>query len=621
VVKPIDMNSTQLKTALEKGKDIIITTLQKFPVISESVSELKGKRFAVIIDEAHSSQSGESTKHLKKALSAGLEDAEKVDRDDFDIEDEIIKEIENRGKQNHISYFAFTATPKGKTLEIFGRKGQDGKFQAFHVYSMRQAIEEGFIIDVLKNYTTFKRYFKLQQTIDDDGEYEKGKVTKLLTSYVDLQPHAIETKTRIMLDHFNNHVINEIKGQARAMVVTRSRLHAVKFYLAFSSVLKEMGLKIKPLVAFSGTVHDPDTSAEHTENSLNGLTGKTAIQDALKTPEYRILVVANKFQTGFDEPLLHTMYVDKKLGGVSAVQTLSRLNRIHPAKTDTMVLDFVNDAEDIKNYYQTTLLDEETDPNKLYDLKTQLEQFYIFDWQDIEDFSVVFFDKKRKGEELQPLLDRVVEMWLEKSDNEKEDFRSISHSFVRLYGFLSQIISFKDVRLEKLYVFLRSLNRKLPRKENPLPTEVLDAVDLDSFRIQETFRGSVSLDKDDAEVQGIRTGAPKRSEEEKDLLSIIITILNETYGLELTDEDKVDFETIRERTWQDEDLRNVMHHGNSRDSMRMKFNSVLDDVVLEFVNTKIELYNKLSDPKVNAMLKQRLFQEYFHQAMSGEARY
>jgi len=383
VVNPIDFNSAQLKESLELGKDIIITTIQKFSVIAKAMTEIKGKRFAVIVDEAHSSQSGESSKHLKQVLSASLEAAEELDKDDFDLEDEILKEISFRGKQNYISYFAFTATPKSKTLELFGRRNPDPlaekKFIAHHIYSMRQAIEEKFILDVLENYTTYKRFFKLVQTATDDKEYEKNKALRLLMQYVDIHPHEIGMKSKIMLEHFLNRTINAIQGRGRAMVVTRSRLHAVKYMLMFQKLMTEKGLAIKPLVAFSGTVRDPDSGAEYTENSMNQLPPKVSITDAFKTPQYRVLIVANKFQTGFDEPFLHTIYVDKKLTGVHAVQTLSRLNRTMKGKDSTMVLDFVNEVEDIQksfqDYYQTTFLEEETDPNKLHDISDQLFDF------------------------------------------------------------------------------------------------------------------------------------------------------------------------------------------------------------------------------------------------------
>jgi len=614
VVEKIDKGSAQLKKALETGKTIIITTLQKFPVISESMSQLKGQRFAVIIDEAHSSQSGESAKHLKKTLSVNLEQAEAEDQVGDDMEDKIIQEIRTRGPQNHISYFAFTATPKNKTLELFGRDGPDGKPVAFHIYSMRQAIEEGFILDVLKNYTTFKRYFKLVKTIPDDSEYEKKKAVRLLTSYVDLQPHAIEMKTRILLDHFLEKPVNAIQGRGRAMLVTRSRLHAIKFYLMFKKLMEEKHLGFKPLVAFSGEVTDPDTGAKYRENGLNQLPPRVAIPDAFKTPEYRILIVANKYQTGFDEPLLHTMYVDKKLAGVQAVQALSRINRTKRGKNETLVLDFVNEAEEIQiafqPYYQTTILREETDPNRLYDLETELRAFDVYSANDVDEFAEIFFNPAEPLEKFQPVLDRVVIIWGYKLENEREDFRSALQRYIRLYGFVSQIINFEDVDLEKLYVFAKALDRKLPRRKQRLPNEIRDAVDLDSFRLQETYSGAIGLEQEDGVVPGYSNGIMIATEDEKDLLSNIIKTLNDTYGLNLTEEDKVDIQNIKIKLEENEALQAVMQADNPPDVVRYKFNQVVDQILLEFVHTKLDLYKKLTDPKVNELFKRRWFEGY-----------
>ena len=613
VVKPIDKNSAQLKDALEKGKDIIITTLQKFPVISESMTGLKGKRFAVIIDEAHSSQTGEASKHLKKVLTASLEDAEKEDQTEFDLEDEINKEINFRGKQPHISYFAFTATPKGKTLELFGRKDPlDGHFKAFHIYSMRQAIEEKFILDVLENYTTFKRYFKLAKTVEGDKEYEKKKALRLLMSYVDLHPHEIDMKTRIMLEHFMEKTVSAIEGKGRAMVVTRSRLHAVRFYLSFMKILSEKGLTFKPLVAFSGTVKDPDTGEEHTETSLNGISS-SQIVNAFKTPAYRLLIVANKFQTGFDEPLLHTMYVDKKLGGVNAVQTLTRLNRTARGKTNPLILDFVNEVDEIRtafqDYYQATFLEEETDPDKLHDLQSELEGYGLFTTADVDAFAEIFFNSAIPMERFQPILNAVVKRWQAiPDDNQREDFRSALQSYFRLYSYISQIITFKDVELEKLYVFVRNLNRKLPKRKGQLPYEIIDAIDLDSFRIQKTFNEPITLEKTDGEVKGINIGVPLHTPDEKDLLSNIVQTLNDAYGIELTEDDKIDVGRVAEKYFNHEGLKAVMSSNNTLENMRYKSDNVVDEVLLDFVHTKLELYKKLSEAKVNEMLKSKWFE-------------
>jgi type I restriction enzyme R subunit len=617
LVNCIDKHSDQLRQALEAGRDIIISTLQKFPVVAEKLAELqvKGKRFAVIIDEAHSSQSGESSKLMKQVLSVNLDEAEQVDQEEFDVEDEVVKEIRARGRQPHISYFAFTATPKGKTLELFGRPNFEGKYVAFHVYSMCQAIEEEFILDVLQNYTTFERYFKLVKTVEGDDEYEKKKTVRLLKSYVDLRPHAIEMKARIMLDHFLDKTVRAIQNRGRAMVVTRSRLHAVRFYLVFKKIMAEKHLAFQPLVAFSGTVKDPDTQQEYTETGLNRLPPKVSIEDAFKTPDYRILVAANKFQTGFDEPFLHTMYVDKRLEGVQAVQTLSRLNRAIKGKTGTVVLDFDNEAERIvkafQDYYQTTLLEEATDQNKLYDFQYQLEQYEIFTTADIETFANIFYNQQEPAEKLQPVLDRVVAVWKTKSEQEQEDFRSILQKYIRAYGFIAQLITFEDVELEKLYSFARHLNRKLPKRKDRLPYEVLDAVDLDSFRIQETFRGPLYLEKQDAAIATSVEGGLSQTEEEKDLLSNIVNLLNETYGLNLTDDDKVDIERIKLKLDNDEDLRAVMTGDNTLENMRYKFDQTIENLILGFVHTKIELYKKLSDPKAKELFKQKWFEEYY----------
>lgn len=362
VVENIDTTSRQLKEALESGKTIIVTTLQKFPVIAKEIGELPGKRFAVIVDEAHSSQSGESTKSLKAVLaSRSLEAAEAEEAEaktpEEELESTILSEIEKRGRIPNLSTFAFTATPKPRTLEIFGTKREDGKFEPFHLYSMRQAIEEGFILDVLSHYITYKAYWRLLKKIEDDPRYDKKKAEYLLKSFVELHPHAINEKVHIMVDHFAAQVQGDINGKAKAMIVTRSRMHAVRYKLALDKYLKEKGHPFKALVAFSGTVEDRGKS--YTESNMNGFL-ETQTAKTFDRSEYRFLVVANKFQTGFDQPLLHTMYVDKKLGGVNAVQTLSRLNRTHPEKKGTMVIDFENEADAIKDafepYYETTLL-------------------------------------------------------------------------------------------------------------------------------------------------------------------------------------------------------------------------------------------------------------------------
>jgi type I restriction enzyme R subunit len=423
-----------------------------------------------------------------------------------------------------------------------------------------------------------------------------------------------------MLEHFLDKGARAIQGKGRAMVITRSRLHAVKFYLMFKKMMKEHKLPFKPLVAFSGTVKDPDTQKEHTEISLNGLAPKVSIPDALKIPEYRILIVANKFQTGFDEPLLHTMYVDKKLGGVNAVQALSRLNRTMKGKDGTIILDFVNDAEDIQSafqpYYQVTYLEDETNPNKLYDIRIDLEKFEFYTTDDVNEFAEIFYDANIPAEKLQPVLDRVVGVWKSKLEDEREDFRGILQSFTRLYGFVSQLITFQDVDLEKLYAFAMHLKRKLPKRENRLPYEVIDAVDLDSFRIQETFRGELALVKDDSDIPGISSGAPTMTDEEKDILSNILKALNEAHGTDFSDEEKVDIKQIKAQLEGDETLREfAINETNSIDNVRLKFDEAVDDLLIGFVQNKLDLYKKLNEPKVKALFKRKWFDGYQKQMM------
>ena len=429
VVENIDKTSRQLKDALEGGKTIIVTTLQKFPVIAKEIGELPGRRFALIVDEAHSSQSGEGTKGLKAVLAApSLEEAESEETGaqtpEDDLDNAVLAEMEKRKHLPNVSTFAFTATPKPKTLELFGDKQPDGSFAPFHLYSMRQAIEEGFIRDVLESYTTYKVYWRLIKKIEEDPRYDRSKADYLLRSFVDLHPHAIEQKVRIMVDHFVGKAQSEIGGRAKAMIITRSRLHAVRYWLAVDRYLAELGNPFKALVAFSGTVQDGGRS--YTESGMNTIpevqTAKT-----FELPEYRFLIAANKFQTGFDQPLLHTMYVDKKLGGVNAVQTLSRLNRTHPEKQSTMVLDFTNESDEIKAsfepYYETTILSEATDPNLLYEKQGRLEEFPIFAETDVEDFAAIYFQANSTQGQLYAALAPAVERFKEMHEDERRDFR------------------------------------------------------------------------------------------------------------------------------------------------------------------------------------------------------
>jgi type I restriction enzyme, R subunit len=617
VVNPVDINSQQLKEYLELGKSIIITTIQKFPIISEEITKLKSNKFGVIIDEVHSSQSGETSKHLKKSLSKSVLDEyqEGEDWDDLtEVDKLILDEIISRGRQPHISYFGFSGTPKNKTLEIFGRKNDHGQFIPFDLYSMRQSISEGFTLDVLQNYTTYERYFRLNKKIEEDKELPESRVKKMLVKYVDIHPHTISEKIRIILEHFVNHSSKKINGNSRGMVVTRSRLHCVKYKLEFDKQIKEMKLPFECLVGFSGTVYDKDTHKEYSESSLNGFPERLT-QDNFKDPKYRILIVCNKFQTGFDEPLLHTMYVDKRLQGLQCVQTLSRLNRTMMGKTDTLVLDFVNNPKIIQDsfqpYYQGTLLEEETDPNKLYAIEQEIKKYDLFRDEDVNNFVEKFYDDRVPDEELQPILDYVVEDWRRLEEEEREDFRHRIQSFIRLYGYISQIITFKDLKLEKLYIFLRFLNKKLPKRTRDRLADVFSYVDLEYFRIEKKHVMQIPLADEEGELQPISTDVGETpSEDTKDLLSHIIQVLNENFGSDLNDDDRVNLEKMQTRLNEDKELRKVHLGDNTESNKRFAFNQAFDKVLQGLVDDSLEFYKKLTEPKRNEYVKRVFFDNY-----------
>ena len=623
VVENIDQTSRQLREALEAGRTIIVTTLQKFPVIAEQIGQLPGQRFAVIVDEAHSSQSGESTKSLKAVLAAGsLEEAEKEEAGakspEEEIENRVLEEIRSRGRQPNLSTFAFTATPKPKTLELFGRKRGDGKFEPFHRYSMRQAIEEGFILDVLANYTTYKAYWRLLKKIENDPRYDKRKAEYLLKSFVELHQHAIREKIAICADHFATQVADEIGGRAKAMIVTRSRLHAVRTKLALDQYLAEQGHLWKALVAFSGTVKD--SGASYTESGMNSagqerVIGERQTAAEFEKPEYRFLVVANKFQTGFDQPLLHTMYVDKKLGGVNAVQTLSRLSRTHPDKRGTMVLDFANEAEEIRQafepYYETTLLSEETDPNLLYEVQDRLLEYGVFVADDVQAFGRVYFDPKATQDRLYAVLEPVRQRFGELTPDEGRDFRSQLTDYVRLYVFLSQVLTFADPDLEKLYVFARHLRRLLPASREDLPREVQQNIDMESFRIQQTSPGRIGLER---QVWPLKPAGSKSAgtagAKEEEALSRIIAALNDRFGLNLGPEHRVTLEHIRSALDEDAGL-DASARVNTRENVRLTFDPKVEDKIQEIVETNFELYKRITDDSdFGRALKNFLFDDY-----------
>lgn len=547
VVRPITKGSEHLKTALNDGAKIIITTLQKFPYIYQDV-EATGKRYAVIVDEAHSSQSGTASKKLKEALGDTEEVLEQYAREEAeaesqteDYEDNLVKELSTHGMHKNISFFAFTATPKNKTLQLFGEKQANGNYRAFHIYSMRQAIEEGFILDVLKNYTTYERYYKIAKKIEGDPEYDKVKGSKAVARFESLHPHNIAQKTAIMVEHFRDITKNKINGKAKAMVVTASRLHAVRYYYAFKNYIETHNYDdLDVLVAFSGTVTE-ENKQEYTEEKINGIK-ETQLKKEFHD-NFDVLIVAEKYQTGFDEPLLHTMFVDKKLNNVKAVQTLSRLNRTTRGKEDTFVLDFVNTQEEIKKafqpYYEATVLEGETDPNIIYNLKRQLDDFHIYQESEVEAFAKKFYQKTTPTlDVLSPILKPALERYEVLEDKKKDEFKSLIHSFNRIYSFVIQVARMFDKDMQKLYVYTKFLSKVLP-KDNIEKVNLNDALVLEYYKLQKTAEGNITLDQTEGVIPPVDGAGGSGRQKEKDPLSEIIEKFNKKFGTEFTEQDKV----------------------------------------------------------------------------------
>ncbi len=614
VVVKIDKDSQQLAQALRAGVKIIITTLQKFPFVIGKIDELPERKYAVIVDEAHSSQTGDASDAMKKVLSSGngdnvvngvsadsLERAE--DADDWNYEDEIVRTMDaRRARQANMSFFAFTATPKPKTLVAFGVRRPDGKPDAWHLYSMRQAIEEGFILDVLKNYTTYKTFFKLTKQIAEDPHLDKRQANRAIARFLKLHPVNVSQKVEVIVEHFKRVAMQKIGGRAKAMVVTGSRLEAVRYKQEVDHYLKEKQYtNIKAMVAFSGTVKDPDTELEFTEPKMNGF-GERELPERFELDEYRLLLVADKYQTGFDQPLLHTMYVDKKLSGVRAVQTLSRLNRTCPGKEDTFVLDFVNEAHEIQAafqpFYEGTTIEEEIDPNQLYDLKEKLSGYGIVYPEEVEDFARIFFqpDYRRnvRGHALlNALIDKSVERFRAKPPEEKDDFRSKLPQFIRLYGFLSQVMPFTDPDLEKLYAFARLLVTKLHEDSSAGRVKLSDEIALEYYRLQKMSEGSISLAKDGE--GGLRVAADVgtgSTEQEKIALSRLIDLLNEHFGTDFTAADQLFFDQIEEDLVSDSTLAQ-QGKSNSIDNFKYPFNDVFINKVIERMEQNQEIADKL----------------------------
>jgi len=627
VVQKIEKNSQQLADAITAGSNIIITTLQKFPFILEKIGELPARKYAVIIDEAHSSQGGEATKKMKEVLSAkSLEEAALEELDsglEEDAEDQIRKSMESRGKQDNLSFFAFTATPKTKTVEVFGTPDKSGIPKPFHLYSMKQAIEEGFILDVLENYTTYKTYFRLSKEIEEDPKVNKKQAARAIGRFLSLHPHNLAQKTEVIIEHFRQVVSKKIGGMAKAMLVTGSRLHAVRYKEEFDKYIQKMGYHdIKTIVAFSGKVIYELYPEGVTEVWINGFKEKE-LPRKFASSEYQLLIVADKYQTGFDQPLLHTMYVDKKLSGVKCVQTLSRLNRMHTGKEDTFILDFANDTEEIlasfQPYYELTSIETNTDPNHLFDLKTEIEKAHII-WQtEIDNFCNVFFKSaitlsvKEQGK-LNAYIDPAVERYKKlPEENTKEDvvgtevtqdnFKHALQSFTRLYSFLTQIMPFSDVELEKLYTYGRFLLKKLPRKSQNDRFKLGDEVSLEYYRLQKIGEQRLLMESEgEYQLEGISgAGIRLENKEEKEALSEIINLLNKKFGTEFSEADKLFFDQIEAELVADDRL-SEQAKNNSLDNFKFGFEDAFMDKLIGRMEQNQDIFSKMMDDKDFGML-------------------
>lgn len=627
VVQKIDEDTRQLVQALANGTPIIITTLQKFPFIAETLEKLrhevpeelhssmaistKNRQFAVIVDEAHSSQSGESAMELKGVLNASgvQEEAAKYlvengldEGDDTDQLAGVVREMMKRGKQPNLSFFAFTATPKYKTKKVFDEPGPSGE-SPFHLYTMRQAIEEKFILDVLKNFITYEAYFRLVQVGDDDPHVERKKAARALARTLAFHEVNLRTKTEVMVEHFRTHVRHKIGGRAKAMVVTDGRLHAVRYKQTFDKYILDKGYTdVKTLVAFSGAVDDPKALGKSwTEVGMNGGIKEKELPEKFDSHEYQVLLVAEKYQTGFDQPLLHTMYVDKKLTGLQAVQTLSRLNRTCAGKEDTFILDFRNTPEEIfkafKPYYEDTPAEALTDAQHLYRLQHQIEETGLIFEDEIEAFCAVYFKPVRKETlhdhaAMNGILDKAVERFKTQDEEEREQVKALLVNFRNLYGFLSQVIPYQDSDLEQLYTYLRFLLTKLPRREGDGPIQLEDEVELQYYRLQKISEGQIDLNTGNGQPLKGPGDVGTGQEDQEIRLSELIDLLNQRFGTDFTQADQLFFDQIQEEALESEALRQAVET-NSIDDFRYVFEKAFEGLVIDRMDGNEEIFSKL----------------------------
>ena len=620
VVQKIDESSRQLAEALEGAVPIIITTLQKFPFVSRQLLKLaeergaagngtlRTRRCAVLIDEAHSSQSCETATDLKEVLGGDAlhEEARRRAAEEGHADlDELFRSMAKRGRQANLSFFAFTATPKHKTLAVFGRDGEPA-----HRYTMRQAIEEGFILDVLKHYTSYATYFRLLKASADDPNVERKKAAQALARFLRLHPHNIAQKTEVMVEHFHAVTRHRIGGRAKAMVVTGSRLEAVRYKQSFDRYIKEKGYPIKSLVAFSGTVADdklPDVS--YTEVGMNEGIKEKELPERFGTPEFQVLLVAEKYQTGFDQPLLHTMYVDKRLAGIQAVQTLSRLNRTHPLKEDTFVLDFVNEREEIreafKTYYEGAVQGEQADPAQLYRLRSELDAAGIHLDTDVARFSDVYFKPRQRQsvqdhQTMNAIVDGAVARYrsrLEADDDAADEWRGRLMSFLNLYSFLSQVIPYQDSDLEKLYVFLRHVEPKLPKRSSGARYRFQDEVLLEYYRLQKISEGSISLGYGKAQpLDGPTEVGTGGAQPDPVKLSQLIDVVNERFGTEFNQADQLFFDQVVETAVGDAALKQAAEV-NSSEKFELVFRNVLERLFSDRIDQNEEIFIRYMNDK------------------------
>ena len=603
-------SSKDLRDALNAGKRIIVTTLQKFPVIYEEVDDTTNKRFAIIVDEAHSSQTGSSAMKLKAALSdvsdALEEYAElegKAEEEVLDTDDRLVREMISHGKHKNLSFFAFTATPKSATLEMFGTEWNDGSYHPYHIYSMRQAIEEGFILDVLQNYTNYQTCYQIAKNTEDNPDVPQSKALKTIKEYKELHPYNIQQKSAIIVETFRDVTKQKIKGKGKMMVVTSSRLAAVRYYHEIKRYLESNGYKdVEILAAFSGSIKDPDDQRdiEWTESKLNGVNESQTKQ--VFHDEGNILIVAEKYQTGFDEPLLHTMIVDKKLRGVKAVQTLSRLNRTHPDKQDTFIIDFVNSKEDIlkafQPFYQETSLSQEINTDLIYKTQKMLRNFKIYDDSDIEKVNKIYFDEdKRKTNKIQAAITNallpVQQRYNALNQEQRYQFRKLCRTFVKWYGYITQIIRMFDKQMHNEYIFCSYLAKVVPADPS-VPFELGDRVKLEYYNLEKTYEGSIKLVKEEKGVyEPAKLKKPVKLEETLSPLEQVIEKINEQYMGNFTEGDRVVLTTLHQKLKNNKKLVKAAKTDGRQIFEKNIFPQLFDDAAQEAYIESTETYTKL----------------------------